>query len=879
MKYVYSFDEGNKDMKELLGGKGANLSEMKSMKIPVPPGFIITTKACEIYYKNKKRLPEEIKKEIKRHLNELEKNTGKEFGDRKNPLLVSVRSGAPVSMPGMLDTILNIGLNDETVEGLAKAMRNERMALDSYKRLIQTYASTVFGIEDSEFQEIIEEIQRGKKVKRIGALDIESLREIIERFKRLIRKEKGEFPQNVEEQLWQAINAVFNSWNNERAIHYRKTNKIKDAIGTAVIIQQIVFGNLERDSATGVYFTRNPATGKNEPFGEYILNAQGDELVGGKKTPENIKKLKEKMPKVFKQLVSIGKKLENHYKDMQDIEFTIEKGKLYILQTRSGKRTALAEVNIAVDLAKEGLIEKEEALLRVKADSLSGLLHKKLKEEDKALHKAIAKGLPASIGAATGEIAFDSKEAKQMKEKGKDVILVRTETSPEDITGLSFAEGLLTKFGGMTSHAAVVARGIGKCIIVGCSDIEIDYNKKEMRIGNKIFKKGDTLTLDGSTGEVFEGRLTTTDSELSGSIGTLLEWADEFRKLEIRANADNPEDALKARQLGAEGIGLCRTEHMFFKEDRIYAFRRMILAKSKKERKEALEELLNLQKEDFFEIFKAMNGLPVVIRLLDPPLHEFLPKENEIDENARILSITEEELRSRIESLKEDNPMLGHRGCRLLITSPEITEMQTEAIMEAAIKANKKGIKNEIEIMIPFIADVNEFIIIKKIIERTAKKVFKREGKEVRYKLGTMIELPRAALNAKDIAKEADFFSFGTNDLTQMSFGFSRDDVSGFLPKYLDEGILDEDPFKTIDKKGVGRLIKIASDEGRNAKNSLILGVCGEHGAEQKSIEFFNSIKMDYISCSPYGVPSARLAAAQSSIKQNKRKRNKKIKH
>ncbi|MDK2907966.1 MAG: pyruvate, orthophosphate dikinase [Candidatus Woesearchaeota archaeon] len=866
MKYVYYFEEGNKDMKELLGGKGANLSEMRSMNIPVPAGFIITIKACEIYYKNKKRIPEEIKQEIKWHLNKLERDTGKRFGDKKNPLLVSVRSGAAVSMPGMLDTILNIGLNDETSRGLAKAMHSERMALDSYKRLIQTYASTVFEIEDSKFEAIIEEIKRRKRVKSIDSLDVESLREIIKRFKGVIRDAKKEFPQNVEEQLWQAINAVFNSWNNDRAIHYRKVNKIKNAGGTAAIIQEIVFGNLGKDSGTGVYFTRNPISGKKEAFGEYILNAQGDDLVGGKKTPKNIQKLKQAMPKVFKELISIGKKLENHYKDMQDIEFTIEKGKLYILQTRSGKRTALADVNIAVDLANEGLIEKEEALLRVKAESISGLLHKRLKEEEKALHKAIAKGLPASIGAVSGEIAFDSKEAKQMKEKGKDVILIRTETSPEDIAGMNFAEGLLTKFGGMTSHAAVVARGIGKCIIVGCSDMEIDYNKRELRIGGKILKKGDTITLDGRTGEVFEGSLATTDSELSGNLEVLLEWADKFRDLGIRANADNAEDALKARQLGAEGIGLCRTEHMFFKEDRIYAFRRMILAKSRKERKDALEELLDLQKKDFFEIFKAMKGLPVVIRLLDPPLHEFLPKENEIKENARILSITEEELRSRIEGLKESNPMLGHRGCRLLITYPEITQMQIEAIMEAAIKANKKGIKNEIEIMIPFIADVNEFIILKKIIKRSAKKIFKREGKEIRYKIGTMIELPRAALTSGDIAKEADFFSFGTNDLTQMSFGFSRDDVSGFLPQYLDERILDEDPFKSIDKEGVGRLIEIASEEGRRTNPSLILGVCGEQGAEQKSIEFFNNIKINYISCSPYGVPSARLAAAQSSI-------------
>lgn len=876
MKYVYSFEEGNKDMKELLGGKGANLSEMKSMKIPVPAGFIITTKACEIYYKNKKRIPEEIKQEIKLHLNKLERDTGKRFGDKKNPLLVSVRSGAAVSMPGMLDTILNIGLNDETSRGLAKAMHSERMALDSYRRLIQTYASTVFGIEDSKFEAIIEEIKRRKRVKSIDALDIESLREIIKRFKRVIRDAGKEFPHNVEEQLWQAINAVFNSWNNERAIHYRKINKIKNAGGTAAIIQEIVFGNLGKDSGTGVYFTRNPISGKKEPFGEYVVNAQGDDLVGGKRTPESIQRLKQAMPKVYKELISIGKKLENHYKDMQDIEFTIEKGKLYILQTRSGKRTALADVNIAVDLVKEGLIEKDEALLRVKSESISGLLHKRLKEEDKALHKAIAKGLPASIGAATGEIAFDSNEARQMKEKGKNVIIVRTETSPEDIVGLSFAEGLLTKFGGMTSHAAVVARGLGKCIIVGCSDIEIDYNKRELRIGGKILRKGDTITLDGSTGEVFEGSLDVIDSELGGNLEVLLEWADEFRDLGIRANADNAEDALKARKLGAEGIGLCRTEHMFFKEDRIYAFRRMILAKNRKERKNALEELLHIQKNDFFEIFKAMKGLPVVIRLLDPPLHEFLPKENEIEENARILSITEEELRSRIEGLKESNPMLGHRGCRLLITYPEITQMQTEAIMEAAIKANKKGIKNEIEIMIPFIAEVKELIIIKKIIKKSAKRVFRREGKEIRYKIGTMIELPRAALTAGDIAKEADFFSFGTNDLTQMSFGFSRDDVSGFLPKYLEEGILDEDPFKSIDKEGVGRLIKIASEEGRRANPSLTLGVCGEQGAEHSSIEFFNNIKIDYISCSPYEVPSARLAASKSSV-MKQRKRNKKI--
>jgi pyruvate,orthophosphate dikinase len=871
MKYVYSFDEGKKEMKPLLGGKGANLAEMASIGIPVPPGFTITTEACRKYYEEKEKLPQEIKEEIREHLKKLEERMNKKLGDSSNPLLVSVRSGAAVSMPGMMDTVLNLGLNDNSVEGLASKTSNEKMAWDSYRRFIQMFGNVVMGISHAKFEEILQKVKDDKGIEFDTELEIENLKALVEQYKNMIKEEtKRDFPQNPEEQLWQAIDAVFSSWNNKRAIQYREINNIKGLLGTAVNVQSMVFGNMGNDSGTGVCFTRNPSTGENKFFGEYLTNAQGEDVVAGIRTPKPISQLQEDMPHVYEELVGITRKLENHYKDMQDIEFTIEKGKLYILQTRNGKRTALAEVKIAVDFEEEGLIDKKEALLKINPESVSVLLHKRLDPEDKKNNQVIAKGLPASPGAGVGKIVFNAEDAVDMKEMGEKVVLVRVETSPEDISGMNAAQGILTQRGGMTSHAAVVARGMGKCAVVGCSDISINEHKEEIRIGDKTFRKGDLLTLDGSTGEVFEGGIKVIDPEIKGNFAKVMEWSDEFRRLGVRTNADTPKDARKAREFGAEGIGLCRTEHMFFEGDRIQSVRKMILADNKEERKAALDELLPFQREDFVELFRAMKGLPVTIRLLDPPLHEFLPKGEEIKESANRLNVSEEELKEKLETLSEVNPMLGHRGCRLAITYPEIAEMQTQAILEAAIEVKKEGIEPTVEIMVPLIAHINELKKVKEFITVTADKIMRDEETEVKYRIGTMIEIPRAALTADEIAEEAEFFSFGTNDLTQMCFGFSRDDIGKFLPEYKKKEILEEDPFQTIDVEGVGKLIETAVERGRKTNPQLKIGICGEQGGEAKSVEFCHKKGLDYVSCSPFRVPVARLAAAQSAIQEEK---------
>ncbi len=871
MKYVYSFEEGKKEMKQLLGGKGANLAEMASIGISVPPGFTITTEACKRYYEENKRLPEEIRDEVKKHLKQLEAKMDKKLGDPSNPLLVSVRSGAAVSMPGMMDTVLNLGLNDESVKGLATRTSNEKMAWDSYRRFIQMFGNVVMGIDHSHFERILEKKKDEQDIEFDNELEVQQLKELVEEYKSMIKDKTGkEFPQNPEEQLWQAIDAVFSSWNNKRAIQYREINNIKGLLGTAVNVQAMVFGNMGNDSGTGVCFTRNPSTGENKFFGEYLTNAQGEDVVAGIRTPKDISQLQEDMPQVYEELLEITRKLEKHYKDMQDIEFTIEKGKLYILQTRNGKRTAFAEVKIAVDFEEEGLITKKEAILKIKPKSISTLLHKRLDPEDKKNNTVIARGLPASPGAGVGKIVFNAEDAAQMKEMGEKVILVRVETSPEDIKGMNAAQGVLTQRGGMTSHAAVVARGMGKCAVVGCSDISINEEKEEMRIGEKEFRKGDYLTLDGSTGEVFEGKIKVIDPEIKGSFAKVMEWADEFRKLGVRTNADTPKDAKKAKEFGAEGIGLCRTEHMFFEGDRIQSVRKMILAENYEERKEALDELLPFQREDFIELFRVMKGLPVTIRLLDPPLHEFLPKGEEIKESASRLNVSEEKLKEKLDALSEINPMLGHRGCRLAITYPEIAEMQTKAIIEAAIRVKEKGIEPIVEIMVPLVAHLNELKKVKEVITQTAERIMKEKNTEIKYRIGTMIEIPRAALTADEIAKEAEFFSFGTNDLTQMCFGFSRDDAGRFLQEYKKKEILEDDPFQTIDTEGVGQLIEIAVEKGRKTKPNLKIGICGEQGGEAKSVEFCHKKKLDYVSCSPFRVPVARLAAAQSAIREEK---------
>ena len=880
--WVYNFSKtpkkGKAELKNLLGGKGANLAEMIKIGLPVPPGFTISTEACNEFYKRNKRNPQGLDKQVKLAIQQVEKKIGKKFGDKKNPLLVSVRSGARVSMPGMMDTVLNLGLNDETVLGLAEKTKNSTFAYDSYRRFIQMYSNVVLNIDHHNFEDLIENYKLTKGVILDTDLDAEDWKKLIKDFRDVIKKEiNKDFPQNVHEQLWGAIGAVFQSWKNQRAKTYRKLNNIPEEWGTAVNVQSMVFGNMGDDCATGVAFTRNPSTGEKSFYGEYLINAQGEDVVAGIRTPQNITKkarldaksdalsMEETMPKVYGQLVKIYKKLEKHYKDMQDIEFTVENKKLWMLQTRSGKRTAKAAIKIAVDMVKEKLIKKEEALLRIDPKMLDTLLHPTL--DPKAQKDIIAKGLPASPGAASGKITFSADDAEALKTQNQKTILVRLETSPEDIHGMNAAEGILTCRGGMTSHAAVVARGMGKPCVSGSGNIQIDYQNKEFKVNDRVFKEGDIITIDGSCGEVMSGEVKTMKPDISGDFSKIMSWADSIRTMRVRTNSETPLDTKVAREFGAEGIGLCRTEHMFFDEERILYVRQMILSKSKEDRCKALDKILPFQKNDFREIFSIMKGLPVTIRLLDPPLHEFLPKsEKEISTVASSLGISEKEIRDRISDLHEENPMLGHRGCRLAISYPEIYQMQCEAIFEALIECKKNKIKVMPEIMIPLVATGQELEILRALVDSKAKEVSKKYSQKLEYIVGTMIELPRAALNAKDISKHADFFSFGTNDLTQTTLGISRDDSGKFLEDYVDNNIFKIDPFVSIDEKGVGQLVEIACNDAKKNKPKIKLGICGEHGGDPDSITFCQKVGLNYVSCSPYRVPIARLSSAQAKI-------------
>ena len=855
--------------RDILGGKGANLAQMAKLKLPVPPGFTISTEVCEYFYKNNKKIPKKVIQQTKKEINIIERITKKKFGGLSNPLLVSVRSGARVSMPGMMDTVLNLGLNDKTVNTLKNNTSNGRFAKDSYRRFIQMYSNVVLGIKSHLFEELIDNYKLTKGVIQDTELDENDWDGLIQNFKDIVKeKTKKNFPQDVNEQLWRAISAIFLSWNSKRAKTYRKINYIPNQWGTAVNVQAMVFGNMGQDCATGVAFTRNPSTGKKELFGEYLINAQGEDVVAGTRTPQDLLTMNNSMPKIFQQLKKIFKQLENKYKDMQDIEFTVENNKLWILQTRSGKRTARAAIKIAVDMVREKLISNKEAVLRVDPNTLDTLLHPTLNE--KAEKKVIALGLPASPGAASGKVTFSADEAERLKEQMHDTILVRIETSPEDINGMHAAKGILTARGGMTSHAAVIARGMGKPCVSGSSEIEIDYENKLFKAGNFKIKEGDVITIDGGSGKVMLGEVSTVKPDTSGDFSKLMDWADQYRKLKVRTNSETPADTKTARDFGAEGIGLCRTEHMFFDEKRIISVRQMILSKTPEDRKKALAKLLPYQKSDFFEIFKIMNGLPVTVRLLDPPLHEFLPKtDKDIDDVAKELNISNQNIKSRIIELHEQNPMLGHRGCRLGISYPEIYQMQCQAIFEALAECRKKKIKPVIpEIMIPLVSTAAEIQILRKLVVKTAEEIQKIHSIKIQYYVGTMIELPRAALRANAIAKFADFFSFGTNDLTQTTFGISRDDSGKFLNDYVENKIFNKDPFVSIDEKGVGELIKIAVERGRMQKKSLKLGICGEHGGDPASIEFCEKNKLNYVSCSPYRVPIARLAAAQAYLKR-----------
>ena len=883
-KYIFNFKSkvSNKInlSKNILGGKGANLSEMGRMGLPVPPGFTISTEVCELFYKNKRKINHKILGEIDKELKNIEKDTGKKFGDLNNPLLVSVRSGARVSMPGMMDTILNLGLNDETVHALANRTSNMRFAKDSYRRFIQMYSNVVLGVENYNFEELIENYKLTKGVLLDTELDENDWDGLIKDFKNIVKKKTNkEFPQNVKEQLFGAISAVFLSWESHRAKVYRKLNQIPSEWGTAVNVQSMVFGNMGNDCATGVVFTRNPSNGNHQIYGEYLINAQGEDVVAGTRTPQHITKkariasneslpsMEESMPIVYKELKKILHKLEKHYKDMQDVEFTVENKKLWMLQTRSGKRTAKSAVKIAVDMVKENLISKKEAVLRVEPNSLDTLLHPTL--DEKSNIEIIAKGLPASPGAVSGKVVFTSDDAERLNASMQNTILVRVETSPEDIHGMHAAKGILTARGGMTSHAAVVARGMGRPCVSGSSEIEIDYEKKLFKVQDREIKEGDLITIDGSTGRIILGEVKTVKPEISGEFSKLMNWADNYRKLKIRTNSETPLDSKTARDFGAEGIGLCRTEHMFFDEERILSVREMILSKTKDDRLLALSKLLPHQKKDFIDIFKIMNGLPVTVRLLDPPLHEFLPRtDKEIGEVASSLNIPIRELKVRITELHEQNPMLGHRGCRLGISFPEIYEMQCRAIFEALVQCKKQKVKSIIpEIMIPLVSTEAEIKIMKDLVIRTAKQVESEKKIKLNFLVGTMIELPRAAIKANDIAKHAEFFSFGTNDLTQTTFGISRDDSGKFLNDYIENKIFDIDPFVSIDE-GVGDLIEIASEKGRMQNKKIKLGICGEHGGDPKSIELCAKIGLNYVSCSPYRVPVARLAAAQAQLKK-----------
>jgi len=866
-KYVYFFGEGKKEMKKLLGGKGANLSEMTNIGLPVPCGFTITTEVCNLFYELGRKCPEGLDEQIDRNLEKLENKMGMGFGDEKNPLLVSVRSGAAISMPGMMDTVLNLGLNDKTVKGLIEKTGNARFGWDSYRRFIQMFGDVVMGVEHDSFEKALQARKDKKKVKYDTELDADDLKELVEDYKKIIKESKGRsFPQEPRKQLEMSVNAVFGSWNNKRAISYRNLHDIPHNIGTAVNVQAMVFGNMGTNSATGVAFTRNPATGEDKFYGEYLLNAQGEDVVAGIRTPQPISKLGKEMPEIYKQLVGVREKLEDHYREMEDLEFTIQEGKLYILQTRTGKRTAFAALKIAVDMVNEGYIDKKTAVTRVEPQMLDQLLHKQLDNKAKEKAELLTKGLPASPGAALGRVVFDADAAVE-DAKQDNVVLVRTETSPEDIQGMAVAQGILTARGGMTSHAAVVARGMGKCCVAGAEEIKVYESKKYFEVNGSRINKGDWITLDGATGEVFKGKIPVVDPVIGNDFKKFMSWVDEFKSIGVRANADTPHDAEVARGFGAEGIGLCRTEHMFFEADRIKAVRKMIVAKNREEREKALKQILPMQKKDFVDIFKVMKGLPVTIRLLDPPLHEFLPHEDEdIKEIAGELGIGFDELKATVKSLHEMNPMLGHRGCRLSISYPEILEMQVRAIFEAAIELAKKGLKVKPEVMVPLVGNINEIKVLKEQIVKIADETMKEGKKKFDYKVGTMIEVPRACVVAGEIASEAEFFSFGTNDLTQMTFGFSRDDAGKFLPDYIEKGILEKDPFATIDRNGVGEFIKMAVERGRKTRQDLKIGICGEHGGDPSSVEFCHNVGLDYVSCSPYRVPIARLAAARAAI-------------
>lgn len=876
-KYVYAFTEGNKDMRNLLGGKGANLAEMTNLGLPIPKGFTITTEACINYYKESKKISKDIEEEIFSNIKLLEEQIGKEFGSNDNPLLVSVRSGARASMPGMMDTILNLGLNDISVEGLAKKTGNERFAYDSYRRFIQMYSDVVMEVNKSFFEKIIDEVKKEKNITYDTELTVEDLKELVKRFKKVYSDHMHgeEFPQDPKEQLIGAVEAVFRSWNNKRAIVYRRMNDIPGDWGTAVNVQSMVFGNMGENSGTGVAFTRDPATGKKGIYGEYLINAQGEDVVAGVRTPEPITKLQEDMPECYNEFIHIADSLEKHYRDMQDMEFTIEEGKLYILQTRNGKRTAKAAIKIACDLIDENMITEKEALLRIDAKSLDQLLHPTFNDEALKEGIEIGEALPASPGAAAGKVVFTALDAKKQGKggQGERVVLVRLETTPEDIEGMTASQGILTGRGGRTSHAAVIARGMGTCCVAGCTQMSINEEEKYFTLGGYTFHEGDYISIDGNTGKIYKGDIKTEEATVSGDFGRIMSLADKYRTLGIRTNADNPKDTKKAIELGAEGIGLCRTEHMFFEEDRIPKIRKMILSETSEERTKALNELIPFQKGDFKAMYKELKGMPMTVRYLDPPLHEFLPSEDEeIISLAKEMNVTVEHLKNKIAELHEFNPMMGHRGCRLDVTYPEIAKMQTRALMEAAIEVTEEeGYNITPEIMIPLVGEEKELKFVKDIVVEIAEEVKKEKNSNIKYHIGTMIEVPRAALLADEIAKEAEFFSFGTNDLTQLTFGFSRDDAGKFLDSYYQNQIYEIDPFAKLDQKGVGKLVEMAVEKGKSTRSDIKLGICGEHGGEPSSIEFFHKVGLDYVSCSPYRVPIARLAAAQAAIKSHQK--------
>ena len=873
-KFVYLFSEGDASMRNLLGGKGANLAEMTKLGLPVPQGFTISTEACTQYYEDGEKINDEIQAEIMEYIEKMEEITGKKFGDQENPLLVSVRSGARASMPGMMDTILNLGLNETVVEVMAKKSGNPRWAYDCYRRFIQMYSDVVMEVGKKYFEELIDKMKEEKGVKLDTELTADDLKELANQFKAEYKEKIGQdFPSDPKEQLMGAVKAVFRSWNNPRAIVYRRMNDIPGSWGTAVNVQMMAFGNLGDTSGTGVAFTRNPSTGEKKLFGEYLINAQGEDVVAGVRTPSPIAQLEQDMPEVYAQFVQIAQNLENHYRDMQDMEYTIEDGKLYMLQTRNGKRTAAAALKIAVDLVDEGMITEKEALLQVDPKQLDALLHPTFDAAALKSATVIAKGLPASPGAGSGKVYFTADEAVAAAEKGEKVVLVRQETSPEDIEGMDVAQGIMTARGGMTSHAAVVARGMGRCCVAGCDSVKVNEEEKYFTVttddGVKKFVEGDVISLDGSTGNVYEGAIETQEANISGDFERFMGWADSVRTLKVRTNADTPRDAKQAVAFGAEGIGLCRTEHMFFEESRIAAVREMIVSKTPEQREKALAKILPMQQGDFEELYRALGGYPVVIRFLDPPLHEFVPQNpDDIAALAKEMNLDVEELNATIEGLKEFNPMLGHRGCRLAVTYPEIAKMQTTAVIQAALKVNSEGMQVTPEIMIPLVGDVNELKYVKKVVVETADAIIAAAGSDLKYEVGTMIEIPRAALLADEIAKEAEFFSFGTNDLTQMTYGFSRDDAGKFLGDYYDKKIFESDPFAKLDQDGVGKLVKMAAELGRKTRPDMVMGICGEHGGDPSTVEFCHRVGLNYVSCSPFRVPIARLAAAQAKVKE-----------